>query len=119
MITYRQTDGLQTRNGIILGSGYSGFGPGLNNPAMEAIPDVGPIPKGFWRIVRWDDQHAEKGPCVAVLEPVGHNAHNRTGFLLHGDNAAMNHTASHGCIVDVMQLRHLLRATGDMELEVI
>lgn len=119
MITYRQIDGLQTLDGKLVGIGYSGHGAGLNNPAMESVPDVGPIPRGMWRIVRWDDHHADKGPIVAVLEPVGHSAHGRTGFLIHGDNAEMNHTASHGCIIDSHDIRIALRASGETQLEVI
>lgn len=119
MITYRQRDGLQTQNGTLVGVGYSGHGAGLNDPDMEAVPDTGPIPRGLWRIVRWDDHHADKGPCVAVLEPVGHSAHGRSGFLIHGDSAAMDHSASRGCIVDSADIRHALRASGDMDLDVI
>lgn len=119
MITYRQRDGLQTQDGKLVGVGYSGHGAGLNDPDMEAVPDTGPIPRGRWRIVRWDDHHAGKGPCVAVLEPVGHSAHGRAGFLVHGDNVAMDHSASQGCIVDSADIRHALRASGDMDLDVI
>lgn len=78
---------------------YSGNGIGLNNPAMEAVPNVGPIPAGWWHIDRWDAVHGTKGKIVAVLRPVGHNADNRTNFLVHGDNDAADHTASDGCII--------------------
>lgn len=79
--------------------GYSGHGEGKNNPAMEAVRAVGPIPAGWWRITRWDDRHGEKGPTVAVLAPVGHDAHGRTDFLVHGDSASNPGGASLGCII--------------------
>lgn len=92
---------------------YSGHGAGLNNPAMEATACVGPIPAGWWRIVRWDAVHGDKGKVVAVLAPVGHDAHGRSAFLVHGDNAAANHTASDGCIIAPGESnRAAMQATG-------
>lgn len=98
---------------------YSGHGAGLNNPAMEALADIGPIPAGQWKIIRWDDHHADKGPIVAVLQPVGHNAHGRTGFLVHGDNPLGNNSASHGCIIASLAIRQVMRESGETDLLVI
>lgn len=119
MWTYQQSDGELRNNGMLAGHGYSGHGEGLNNHAMEAVPNVGPIPVGMWRIIRWDEHHGNKGPIVAVLEPEGHDAHGRTDFLVHGDNQAMNHTASHGCIILDRDQREAWRESGDMQLEVM
>lgn len=118
MIYYTQKDGEITEGPLILGHGYSGNGIGLNNPDMEATPDVGPIPRGGWAIVTWHDTYEDKGPCVAELQPVGHDAHGRTGFLIHGDNAAMDNSASHGCIIANHDIRQKLRDSGDLKLEV-
>lgn len=118
MWTYSQKTGELSHDGKLAGSGYSGFGAGLNNGDLEALVNEGPIPRGSWQIVRWDDHHADKGPVVAVLEPVGHDAHGRSGFLVHGDNAEANHTASHGCIIAARSIRESWRASGDMELGV-
>lgn len=118
MIVYDQKSGHYSVRGIFLGTGYSGFGPGLNNPEMENVQNVGPIPRGKWHIERWDDHHGEKGPQVAVLKPVGHNAHGRSAFLIHGDNSDMNHTASHGCPIANRTIRNALRVSDETELEV-
>ena len=118
MWSYSQTRGILARDGKLFGTGYSGFGTGLNDPGSEAVPDVGPIPRGKWKIVRWDETHADKGPIVGVLEPVGHDAHGRSGFLIHGDNQDMDHTASHGCIILSRVLREDMRRSGDEDLEV-
>lgn len=115
-IFYAQATGHIEINGSMIGVGYSGHESGLNNPDAEAIPDVGPIPRGEWRIARWDDHHGDKGPQVAVLEPVGHDAHGRSGFLIHGDNAALDHTASHGCVIAARTIRDALRASGESRL---
>lgn len=113
---YSQGHGALTHNGSPVGYGYSGNGAGLNNHSMEADAGVGPIPCGHWHIDRWDAQHSDKGPCVGVLEPVGHNAHGRSEFLIHGDNSAANHSASHGCIILGPALRHAMRDSNDREL---
>lgn len=118
MISYDQKSGNISIRNTFVGVGYSGFGPGLDNPDMEADADIGPIPAGKWEILRWDDHHGEKGPQVAVLAPVGHDAHGRSAFLIHGDNPQLNHTASHGCIVAGRSIRDALRASGEMELTV-
>jgi hypothetical protein len=119
MWLYAQSTGRLSCDGGFEGSGYSGFGTGLNDPDSEAIPNVGPIPRGRWKIVRWEDHHGDKGPVVAMLEPVGHDAHGRSGFLIHGDNSLGNHTASHGCIILPRMVREKMRASDDTDLEVI
>lgn len=118
MIVYDQKTGHIAIRSTLIGTGYSGFGPGLDNPDLESVPNVGPIPRGSWKILHWDDHHGEKGPQVAVLAPDGHNAHGRSDFLIHGDSADANHTASHGCIVANRIIRNALRASGETELVV-
>ena len=119
MIYYTQKTGEISEGPTILGQGYSGNGPGLNNPDMEGTPDVGPIPRGLWQIAAWHDTYEDKGPCVAQLAPVApFDALGRAGFLIHGDNAAMDQSASHGCIIASREIREALRASGDTQLEV-
>ena len=50
MWTWRQASGQLLRDGSLVASGYSGFGPGKNNPAYEAVEGEGPIPCGLWAI---------------------------------------------------------------------
>jgi hypothetical protein len=97
--TYQQTTGRFSRDGTLIGIGYSGHGAGLNNPQMEAVHGVGPIPAGPWTI---GPAHADGalGPIAMNLDPVApFDAHGRTLFRIHGDNDLLNHTASDGCIV--------------------
>lgn len=119
MWTYSQSRGNIIANGFTEGIGYSGHGVGLNNGALEAEACIGPIPKGRWHIAEWFDNYKDKGPIVARLEPVGHDAHGRSGFLIHGDNAAMNYTASDGCIIANRNVRTNWRASNDKDIEVI
>jgi hypothetical protein len=121
MWTYKQSTGAVTRaDGVVIGDGYSGNGPGYNNPFSEAHVDVGPIPEGQWTIGAFFDDPGGKGPYVAHLMPCeGTETYRRSGFMIHGDNAAMNHTASEGCIILSRPLRQQIADSGDSSLEVI
>lgn len=49
--TYQQSTGILRHDGAIVASnGYSGRGAGKNNPSMQTIANVGPIPQGTWNI---------------------------------------------------------------------
>jgi len=96
---YQQSTGEFSKNGELVAYGYSGNGDGLNNPAMQIVKDVGPIPQGTYRI---EQPHADPvvGPVAMRLTPYPTTEmYGRGDFLIHGDNAAMNQTASEGCII--------------------
>lgn len=95
--------------------GYSGRGEGRDNPAMEAVRGVGPIPAGCWRIGP-PRRSNRTGPHVMDLTPVGHDAHGRSAFQIHGDNAESD--ASSGCIVLPRFYRELISKSGASRLEV-
>lgn len=116
MWTYNSANGNLSHNGELVGTGYSGNGLGLNNPSLEADPDVGPIPRGMYTIGDFFTD-PEKGPLVARLTPQpGTNEFGRSGFELHGDNAELNHSASKGCIVMGRPIRQAIANSGDIEL---
>ena len=120
--TYQQTTGRFSRNGATIGIGYSGHGPGLNNPAEEAVHGVGPIPAGPWTIGEAHED-GKLGPIVMNVDPVApFDAHGRTLFRIHGDNDLLNHTASDGCIILGPTYRREIAAavaSGDNGLTVI
>lgn len=116
--TYRQSTGQLSHNGEAIGNGYSGIKEGLNNPEKESVRNVGPIPHGEWKIGD-SFKHDTKGPVVMRLTPVGHTAHERTAFLIHGDNKNLNNTASNGCIILSRKLREKIAASGDHTLQVV
>lgn len=120
MWTYQQSTGVMSRDGVREGVGYSGAGrtatEGRNNPAMEAVQAKGPIPRGRWQIGAPYD-HPHLGPLTMNLAPVDHDAHGRSAFRIHGDNAADD--ASHGCIIMARPIRDLIVGSGDRSLEVI
>jgi len=119
MWTYNQRSGAISHDGVFVGNGYSGHDNGLNNPALESVHGIGPIPRGNWLTLEWVDDYPGKGPVVARLAPVERDAHGRTGFLIHGDNQLGDHSASHGCIIAARYIRQAWRASGDNKLEVV
>jgi hypothetical protein len=53
------------------------------------------------------------------LSPVGHDAHNRLNFRIHGDNKHLNHTASEGCIILPKSIRLRIGHSLDKLLHVV
>ena len=99
MYTYHQLNDALTRNGTLLLTGYAGHGVGLNNPALENQHDIGPLPRGRYRMTALIDS-PHTGLATIILDPEPANQmFGRSGFRIHGDNAANNHTASDGCII--------------------
>ena len=106
LLTYVQRTGrLIKPDGSLLAVGYSGDsivgGPqGLNNPDLQSTARVGPIPVGFYTIGPPHHPIDHLGPIAMPLVPsTGNQMFGRSAFFMHGDNQAMDHTASEGCIV--------------------
>lgn len=116
MWTYRQSDGELIHDGAFEGTGYSGAGEARNDPGMEGVPDVGPIPRGLYSIGP-ERVSPRLGPIVMNLDPLGHDALGRTDFRIHGDNA--RHDASHGCIILGPAIRRMIADSPDHNLTVI
>ena len=122
MITYQQSTGqLRSSTGDSIATGYSGNGLGLNNPAMDNVEKVGPIPAGLWSMVSFTvANYEDKGPNVIHLSPnEGTDTHGRSGFLMHGDNSKGDHSASEGCIIMPPHARLQAWAEPDKTIEVI
>lgn len=115
--TYHQATGSircvdnQTGHVVAEGTGYAGNGEGLNNPAMQGAEDTGPLPQGSYDMGR---PNTRKGPLTIPLRPrPGTNLRGRPGgFLIHGDNRANNHSASHGCIIQNRNIRQAIADCG-------
>ena len=121
MWTYVVKTGLILKpNGKAAGTGYSGNGSSLNNPAAEGVKGHGPIPKNRYRMVDWHDDPGGKGPIVChLVSDTPDDMMGRDGFMIHGDNPLANHTGSDGCIVAPRFVRLMMRDSADQELEVI
>lgn len=116
---YRQSTGELSRDGIFFARGYAGYGEGKNNPAMQTVHDIGPIPTGKWRMTAMMDLPANGPRCIRLAPMEGTQTWGRDGFLIHGDSLARPGMASHGCIVIGRTQRELMWMTEDRVLEVV
>jgi hypothetical protein len=120
MWTYVQSTGDLQQDGTKIATGYSGFDNGKNNPSMQAVPNVGPIPQGDWTIVGPPANTPDHGPFVLRLEPAARtNTFGRSGFLMHGDSIESPGCASHGCVIMPRPVREQVWNSGDTDLEVV
>lgn len=121
MWKYDQSTGALSKDGQFFTTAYSGKGrklhEGRNNPDMEHVVATGPIPRGRWTIgAPYDSKNV--GPYALPLTPDGHDAHGRSAFRIHGNNAAND--ASHGCIIiSPRSLREHIWNSRDHTLEVV
>jgi hypothetical protein len=103
----------------LVSKGYSGNGAGMNNPKMENVPNVGPIPTGFYTIGMPFDS-PEHGPeCLPLTPDVKNTMYGRSGFLIHGDSTTNPGCSSRGCIILPKIVRDLIAQTLDKDLQVI
>lgn len=90
---------------------YAGAADGRNNPAVEHVRDIGPIPVGhYWLQRRFNPNFA--APSF-FLDPEEETAaklavYGRSGFYIHGDNRTG--TASRGCIIVERRSREWIEA---------
>lgn len=128
MWVYQQSSGNLFRNATgatadsqLMGKGYSGNGKGLNNPEMQNVADVGPLPIGDWYMGAAYD-HPEHGAVVIPLTPEpGTETFGRSEFLCHGDlvSAPGQFKASKGCMIMPRWIRERMNESGDHLLRVI
>jgi hypothetical protein len=113
MLTWKISTGeLFGPDGSFWAKGYSGHFEGVNNPAKESQPNVGPIPEGKYAI--GDPYDSDKvGKFALPLNPLpGTNTYGRSDFRIHGDlvRAVGQRLASHGCIILAKAVREKINA---------
>ena len=130
-LTYCQSTGTLSAPDGFLAIGYAGAGEGKNNPAMQHIKNVGPLPRAVYTISGPEcigtvfpcpDCHGTEkhkhGPYVLRLHPVeGSEMFDRDGFLIHGDNG--HGTASLGCPCIARPNRQMVISEGYHQVEVV
>lgn len=123
--TWDQSAGTLSRDGKLISRGYSGAGRGKNNPALEGVRAVGPVPAGCWKIgAPYNSQSV--GPYALPLNAVDakpdddvHQPTGRSAFRIHGDSIKSPGTASRGCIILPRAVRELIWKSGDRDLLVV
>lgn len=122
MWTYHQSTGELLWQGEHVDFGYSGAGEGKNNPSMQEVHNVGPIPQGGYTIGKpeYVEISGPHGPFVLPLTPDPTNQmFGRSGFLIHGDNIHAPGTASEGCMIFQSLTRHKIWDSKDYRVQVV
>lgn len=125
MWLWDQSKGELFKDGKFISKGYSGKGRGKNNPALQAMVGVGPVPRGKWKLHSvYNSQNV--GPYAIVIKAVdatpGDDRHDETGrsaFRIHGDSIRAPGTASRGCIILPRTIRERMWKSADHDLTVI
>lgn len=100
-LTYRQSTGeLLDADGALVAKCWAGHGQGLNNPIMEDVQCVGPLPRGLYHVGPWQT-HPRLGQHCAPLTQIQGESFGRSGFWVHGPslNPDKYGQESEGCIV--------------------
>lgn len=119
MWRYENATGRLLRDNLYVATGYSGKGTGKNNPEMENVHRMGPIPKGIYDIGPPHDTTTH-GPYVMDLTPHPDNEmYGRDLFRMHGDSISNPGLASEGCIIEARPVREQVGKSGDTLLEVV
>jgi hypothetical protein len=123
MWTYRQKTGEMLDDaGTIVGVGYAGHGPGVNNPLLQYVANLGPLPTGIYDIAPPVDTDTH-GPYVLWLSPrTTNDMRGRFGFGIHSDRKDFEvnpRAASTGCIIQSLDVREQMWNSGDHVLRVV
>jgi hypothetical protein len=118
MYTFSSTTGwLCDATGKRIAQGYAGGECGkrpdaVNNPDMESVPQVGPLPRGIYSLGD-PVEHSRLGPYAIPLIPDSENEmYGRSGFFVHGDTIPSGN-ASEGCIILPRFAREALKNSGE------
>lgn len=106
-----------SKDGKVIGKGYSGYGIYKNKPKYEHLKNKGPIPRGSYTIGK-PFTSSKTGPYVLPLKPFGHGAKGRHSFQIHGDKRTDPGNASTGCIILSPYLRRKIGSSSDTMLRV-
>jgi hypothetical protein len=118
MYVYSQSTGELTQDGIVVGVGYAGAGSGKNDSEMQAVPNVGPLPQGFYTIGEPYTDPIDGPLCFPLTPDPTNQMFGRSGFRLHADSIRFPGSASKGCIVMAHPIRQQIADDTDRRLEV-
>lgn len=96
---YEQATGKLFDGPELIGIGWAGHLVGKNNPQMQNVKDVGPLPLGRYTIGNAVGG-SHLGPLAFPLTPDPANSMlGRSGFYIHGADRRTPSMSSDGCII--------------------
>lgn len=112
--TFSQSTGVMRLSDGRIANCYAGHGDGKNNPFMQGVKNIGPLPQGCYKaITKIEDSHL--GPYALHLDPdeatraeiiiLGRDP---DSFFCHGDSISHPGDASDGCICAMIQVRQFI-----------
>ena len=84
MIYEQRTGILKDINGQFIAQGYAGHGSGKNNPAMESVHNIGPLPRGIYYIQAPINKNNTGPYSLPLIPDVNNEMYGRSGFYMHG-----------------------------------
>jgi hypothetical protein len=116
--TFKQSTGELFDADMVLSSvGYAGGNcgkniEGKNNPSMQSVQCVGPLPQGVYTL-SLPVEGTHLGPFAIPLIPDANNEmFGRGRFYIHGDTTPSGN-ASEGCVIMPRAIRGAMAASGD------
>lgn len=117
---FQQSTGKFTNGTQLLAYGYAGREKGKNNPSMENVKGIGPLPAGRYFPRELFQVHPTVGKFAIRLEPdeetrkkIVSYGRDPISFFCHGDSSEHPGLASHGCIVVLKPLREKIWAAQE------
>jgi hypothetical protein len=118
--TFEQATGdLLDPSGNKVATGYAGRDAGKNNPDMQDVKGIGPLPRGTYYACAPADDRVVGAYAMRLTPSVNNDMFGRNSFFLHGDSVEHPGLASHGCIVFPRALRERFWSSGDHTIEVV
>lgn len=119
MWIYIQKTGEFTHDWEHVAWGYAGRGEGKNNPVMQSVKGIGPLPVGLYDAEPPVDSPVVGKYAIRLVPHPDNEMYGRSSFYIHGDSYSDPGNASHGCIVLAPQFRHQFWDSDDHRLRVV
>lgn len=122
VLTFQQSTGeVRDAEGAFIAKGWAGHGEGKNNPHLQDIHNIGPLPQGLYFVGPWEELHHGLGPWVAHLEQIEGDTFGRSAFYIHGPAVDPSRFGqeSKGCIVLPRASRMIVKALAPDQVRVI
>lgn len=116
---FEQKTGRYFHNDQYVATGYAGRGPGENNPAMENVKGIGPLPVGWYTFQPPADDPVVGVYAMRLIPDTSNEMFGRNSFFEHGDSVEHPGLASHGCVVMPHPIREQTWESGDHRLQVV